>query len=51
MPHIIYGPCISDKTVATYRERVADKLGLKTRAALMRWAVENLEQGEENLKA
>lgn len=32
---------ISDKTVATYRERAADKLGLKTRADLVGWALEN----------
>ena len=31
---------ISDKTVATYRERAAEKLGLKTRADLVRWALE-----------
>lgn len=30
---------ISDKTVATYRERAAEKLGLKTRAELVRWAL------------
>ncbi len=31
---------ISEKTVATYRERAAEKLGLKTRAELVRWALE-----------
>lgn len=31
---------ISEKTVATYRERAAQKLGLKTRADLVRWALE-----------
>ena len=31
---------ISEKTVATYRERAAEKLGLKTRADLVRWALE-----------
>ncbi|WP_298630146.1 response regulator transcription factor [uncultured Thermus sp.] len=31
---------ISEKTVATYRERAAEKLGLKSRAELVRWAVE-----------
>jgi DNA-binding NarL/FixJ family response regulator len=30
---------ISEKTVATYRERAADKLGLKTRAELVRYAM------------
>lgn len=30
---------ISDKTVATYRERAAEKLGLRTRAELVRWAL------------
>ncbi len=33
---------ISDKTVSTYRERAAEKLGLKTRAELVRYA---LQQG------
>lgn len=32
---------ISDKTVATYRERAAEKLGLKTRAELVRYALEH----------
>ena len=32
---------ISEKTVATYRERSAQKLGLKTRADLVRWAIEH----------
>lgn len=32
---------ISEKTVATYRERAAEKLGLKTRADLVRWALEH----------
>lgn len=32
---------ISEKTVATYRERAAEKLGLKTRAELVRWALEH----------
>ena len=32
---------ISEKTVATYRERAADKLGLSTRADLVRWALKN----------
>ena len=31
---------ISEKTVATYRERAAEKLGLKTRAELVRWALQ-----------
>ncbi|BCZ87392.1 DNA-binding response regulator [Thermus thermophilus] len=31
---------ISEKTVATYRERAAEKLGLRSRAELVRWAVE-----------
>ncbi len=31
---------ISEKTVATYRERAAEKLGLRTRAELVRWALE-----------
>lgn len=30
---------ISDKTVATYRERAAEKLSLKTRAELVRYAL------------
>ena len=30
---------ISEKTVATYRERAAEKLGVKTRAELVRWAL------------
>lgn len=32
---------ISAKTVATYRERAAEKLGVKTRAELVRWALEH----------
>jgi DNA-binding NarL/FixJ family response regulator len=32
---------ISEKTVATYRERAAEKLGVKTRAELVRWALEH----------
>ena len=32
---------ISDKTVATYRERAAEKLGLKTRAELVRYALQH----------
>ena len=32
---------ISEKTVATYRERAADKLGLNSRADLVRWALKN----------
>ncbi len=32
---------ISEKTVATYRERAAEKLGIKTRAELVRWALEH----------
>ncbi len=32
---------ISEKTVATYRERAAGKLGIKTRVELVRWALEN----------
>ena len=32
---------ISEKTVATYRERAATKLGLTSRAALTRWAVKH----------
>jgi len=31
---------ISEKTVATYRERASEKLGIKTRAELVRWALE-----------
>jgi len=31
---------ISEKTVATYRERAADKLGVTRRAALVQWALE-----------
>ena len=30
---------ISEKTVSTYRERATEKLGLRTRAALVRWAL------------
>ncbi len=32
---------IGEKTVATYRERAAEKLGIKTRAELVRWALEH----------
>jgi DNA-binding NarL/FixJ family response regulator len=32
---------ISEKTVATYRERASEKLGVRSRAELVRWAVEN----------
>ena len=32
---------ISEKTVATYRERAADKLGVATRAELVKWAIKN----------
>jgi len=32
---------ISEKTVATYRERASGKLGVKTRAELVRWALEH----------
>ena len=32
---------ISEKTVATYRERAAEKLGVRHRAGLVRWAMEN----------
>lgn len=32
---------ISEKTVATYRERAAEKLGVRNRAGLVRWALEN----------
>ncbi len=32
---------ISEKTVATYRERASEKLGVKTRAELVRWALEH----------
>ncbi|BAW02502.1 LuxR family transcriptional regulator [Thermus thermophilus] len=32
---------ISEKTVATYRERAAEKLGLRSRAELVRWALEH----------
>ncbi len=32
---------ISEKTVATYRERAAEKLGIKTRVELVRWALEH----------
>lgn len=32
---------ISEKTVATYRERASEKLGIKTRAELVRWALEH----------
>ena len=31
---------ISEKTVATYRERAAEKLGVRNRAGLVRWALE-----------
>ena len=30
---------ISEKTVSTYRERATEKLGLRSRAALVRWAL------------
>lgn len=48
--HIAYGSTykeiaerlgISEKTVATYRERASEKLGIKTRAELVRWALEH----------
>lgn len=32
---------ISEKTVATYRERASEKLGVRSRAELVRWALEN----------
>ncbi|MDZ7801033.1 MAG: response regulator transcription factor [Trueperaceae bacterium] len=32
---------ISEKTVATYRERASEKLGVRTRADLVRWALRN----------
>ncbi len=32
---------ISEKTVATYRERASEKLGIRTRAGLVRWALEH----------
>ena len=32
---------ISEKTVATYRERASVKLGVRSRAELVRWALEN----------
>ena len=32
---------ISEKTVATYRERASEKLGFRSRAELVRWALEN----------
>ncbi len=32
---------ISEKTVATYRERASEKLGVRTRAELVRWALEH----------
>lgn len=32
---------IGEKTVATYRERAAEKLGIKSRAELVRWALEH----------
>jgi two-component system response regulator NreC len=32
---------IGDKTVATYRERAAEKLGIKSRAELVRWALDH----------
>jgi DNA-binding NarL/FixJ family response regulator len=31
---------ISEKTVATYRERASEKLGVRSRAELVRWAIE-----------
>lgn len=31
---------ISEKTVATYRERASEKLGVRSRAELVRWALE-----------
>lgn len=32
---------ISEKTVATYRERASEKLGVRSRAELVRWALEH----------
>ena len=32
---------LSVKTVSTYRTRVLDKLGMRTNAELMRYAIEN----------
>jgi DNA-binding NarL/FixJ family response regulator len=32
---------ISEKTVATYRERASEKLGVRSRAGLVRWALEH----------
>jgi two-component system response regulator NreC len=32
---------ISEKTVATYRERAGEKLGVRHRAGLVRWALEH----------
>jgi DNA-binding NarL/FixJ family response regulator len=32
---------IGEKTVATYRERAAEKLGIKSRAELVRWALKH----------
>jgi DNA-binding NarL/FixJ family response regulator len=32
---------ISEKTVATYRERASEKLGVRSRAELLPWALEN----------
>jgi DNA-binding NarL/FixJ family response regulator len=32
---------LSVKTVSTYRSRVLDKLGMRTSAELMRYAIEN----------
>jgi len=31
---------ISEKTVSTYRERAAEKLGVRSRAGLVRWVLE-----------
>jgi DNA-binding NarL/FixJ family response regulator len=38
---------ISEKTVATYRERASEKLGVRSRAGLVRWALEHglLDEG------
>jgi DNA-binding NarL/FixJ family response regulator len=38
---IAEGLGISEKTVATYRERASEKLGVRSRAELVRWALEN----------
>jgi hypothetical protein len=40
--------CLSAKTVEAHREHIKDKLGLKTSAQLMRFAIMNSPEGQQS---